>query len=66
LTGSTAGNDDILFFADEGGSWRWEIDWEKVLPVWFRVLSATADPGEYAQRIDAVLKQHYDHGRPRC
>jgi hypothetical protein len=60
-----AGNDDILFFADEGGSWALGIDWEKVLPVWFRVLSATADPGEYAQRIDAVLKQHYDHGRTK-
>ena len=60
-----AGDDDILFFADEGGSWALGIDWEKVLPVWFRVLSATADPGEYVQRIDAVLKQHYVHGRTK-
>ena len=34
------GNDDILFFADEGGSWQVGVDWEDVLPAWFRVLSA--------------------------
>jgi len=57
------GNDDILFFADEGGSWALGIDWQKVLPAWFRVLSATADPAEYAQRVDAILKRHYEYGR---
>jgi hypothetical protein len=25
-------NDDILFFADEGGSWQVGVDWENVLP----------------------------------
>jgi len=60
-----AGEDDILFFADEGGSWALAIDWEKVLPVWFRILSATADPGEYGRRVDSVLKQHYVHGRTK-
>jgi hypothetical protein len=39
-----AGDDDNLFFADEGGSWALGIDWEKVLPAWFRILSAAADP----------------------
>jgi hypothetical protein len=34
-----------------------------VLPAWFRILSATADPGEYVQRVDAILKEHYDYGR---
>ena len=34
------GSDDILFFADEGGSWQVGVDWEDVLPAWFRVLSA--------------------------
>jgi hypothetical protein len=58
-----AGDDDILFFADEGGSWALGIDWENVLPAWFRVLSATANPDDYAQRIDAILKQHYGYGR---
>jgi hypothetical protein len=55
--------DEILFFADEGGSWEVGVDWEIVLPAWFRVLSATAGPSEYAQRISIVLKRHYKRGR---
>ncbi len=57
------GTDDILFFADEGGSWEVGVDWENVLPAWFKVLSATAGPSEYAQGITTVLKRHYNHGR---
>jgi len=56
------GNDDILFFADEGGSWQVGVDWEKVLPAWFRVLSATAGPSEYAQRITTLPKRHHQYG----
>jgi hypothetical protein len=56
------GNDDILFFADEGGSWQVGVDWENVLQAWFRVLSATTGPSEYAERITTVLKRHYKHG----
>lgn len=40
--------EDILFFADEAGSWQVGVDWEKVLPAWFKVLSATVEPKEYA------------------
>jgi hypothetical protein len=57
------GTDDILFFADEGGSWQVGVDWENVLPAWFRVLSATAGPSEYARRITTLLKRHYGQGR---
>ena len=49
------GHDDVIFFADEGGSWQVGVDWARVLPVWFRVLSATAEPEEYAERIMALL-----------
>src|SRR5881397_3116065 len=34
----------------------------RVLPVWFRVLSATAEPEEYAERITALLSCHYSYG----
>ena len=54
--------DDVIFFADEGGSWQVGVDWDKVLPPWFRVLCATAEPEEYARRITALLDHHYDHG----
>lgn len=40
--------DDIVFFADEGGSWQVGVDWPKVLPVWFKILSALVEPAEYA------------------
>jgi hypothetical protein len=51
--------EDIIFFADEAGSWQVGVQWEKVLPSWFKVLSATADPDEYAQRIVGLLKRHH-------
>jgi hypothetical protein len=38
------GNDDVIFFADEGGAWQVDVDWAKVLPSWFRVMSATVTP----------------------
>lgn len=52
------GQDDILFFADEGGAWVVGVDWNKVLPSWFRVLSAAATPEEYAQRIIRMVDHH--------
>ncbi len=55
--------DDVVFFADEGGAWQVGVDWAKVLPVWFRVLSATAVPEEYAQKITMLLGHHLNHGR---
>lgn len=55
--------DDIVFFADEGGSWQMGFDWEKVLPAWFSALSATVEPAEYARRIDEILNRHYAEGR---
>ncbi len=59
------GHDDIIFFADEAGSWQVGVDWAKVLPVWFKVLSATAGPEEYAERITALLGCHYHYGRDK-
>jgi hypothetical protein len=59
------GHDDVIFFADEGGSWQVGVDWDKVLPVWFKILSATAEPEEYAERITALLSRHYLFGRDK-
>ena len=57
--------DDVIFFADEGGSWQVGVDWAKVLPVWFKVLSVTAQPEDYARRIITLLSDHYSHGRAK-
>ena len=53
--------DDIIFFADEAGAWQVGVHWEKVLPPWFKVLSSTAEPEEYVQRIVGLLKRHYGY-----
>jgi hypothetical protein len=58
-------NDDILFFADEGGSWQVGVDWPRVLPVWFQVRSAIDEPEEYARRITALISHHYQYGRDK-
>jgi hypothetical protein len=65
LTHIDEGRDDVIFFADEGDSWQVGVDWAKVLPVWFRVLSATAEPEEYVKRITTLLSCHYCHGRDK-
>ncbi len=41
------------------------MDWCKVLPVWFKVLSTTAEPKEYAERIMGLLFCHYAYGRDK-
>ena len=49
------GDDDIVFFADEGGSWQIGIDWDKVLPAWFKCLAKTAKPAEFAKLTVAAI-----------
>jgi hypothetical protein len=56
-------NDDVIFFADEGGSWQVGVDWARVLPAWFKVLSVTAGPEDFARRITTLLSRHYSYGR---
>jgi hypothetical protein len=56
--------DNIIFFADEAGSWQVGVDWEKVLPSWFKALSATATPEEYATRVVGILNHHCSHEGP--
>jgi hypothetical protein len=50
--------DDVIFFADEGGSWQVNVIWDEVMPAWCKALSATATPDEYAQRIRSFLENH--------
>jgi hypothetical protein len=59
------GHDDVIFFADEGGSWQVGVDWPKVLPVWIKVLAATVEPEEYAGRITALLSHHCHYDRDK-
>lgn len=56
--------DEILFFADDGGSWQFGENWEEILPPWFRALSATASPRDYAERVLAMMKSRCSLERP--
>lgn len=47
--------DDIVFFADEAGSWQVGVDWKTVLPVWFRSLSPGAIPYDWAEEVTDAL-----------
>ncbi len=57
--------DDIIFFADEGGSWQVGVGWENVLPAWFTCLAATTEPEEYAHRVVEVVEKYVDHNRDK-
>jgi hypothetical protein len=57
------GDDRMVFFADEGGSWMVGIDWKQVQPAWFRVLAATADPAEYARRCETFVGRYRNYQR---
>jgi hypothetical protein len=41
---------DVIFFADEGGSWQVGVDWERVLPPWFGAERAARRGGARAAR----------------
>ncbi len=53
--------DDIIFFADEGGSWQVGVDWETVLPLYFQTLAMVAKPKEYAEKVIKIVKSHVNY-----
>jgi hypothetical protein len=58
------GNDDVIFFADEGGSWQVGVDWQTALPAYFRSLAETALPEEFAREVDQAIADFADYERP--
>jgi hypothetical protein len=57
--------DDIIFFADEAGEWQVGVEWERVLPAFFRSLAATAEPEEYAREALKAIDDFVGHDRKR-
>lgn len=57
--------DDIVFFADEAGSWQVGVDWAKVLRAWFVCLSATTKPADYACRVVELVDEFAKHDRKK-
>lgn len=57
--------DDIVFFADEAGSWQVGVDWRATLPAYFRCLAECASPGDYAREVDRTISDFADYERPQ-
>jgi len=55
------GQDGIVFFADDEGSWQVGV-WNEVFPAWFRGLSKNAEPAGFA---DAVVETVEPFARDR-
>ncbi len=56
-------HDDVVFFADEGGSWQVSVDWKKIFPAWFRCVARTAEPDEFARVIVEAVDEFEHFGR---
>ena len=57
------GLDDVVFFADEGGSWQVGVDWDKVLPAWFACLAMTVEPQEFSRRVVDIVDRFASYDR---
>ncbi|MBT9317615.1 hypothetical protein [Leptothoe spongobia] len=53
--------DDIIFFADESGSWQVGVSWENVLPSYFTALAEVVEPEVYAESVVKVVKKHANY-----
>lgn len=60
-----AGHDDVVFFADEGGSWLVGVDWRAALPAYFRCLAASASPEDFAREVARAITDFAEYERPR-
>ncbi len=46
---------DVVFFADEAGSWQVGVLWDRVLPAWFRSLAPGLDADAWAVKVVDAL-----------
>ncbi len=51
---------DIVFFADEGGVWQFNLNWKRILPPYIRCLAKVTAPREFERRADAVIEEFVD------
>jgi hypothetical protein len=59
-----AGNDDVLFFADDGSSLDVGVNWRTALPAYFNCLAKVSSPEEFARNVDAAIEDFVDRDRP--
>ncbi|SFM13362.1 hypothetical protein [Halopseudomonas yangmingensis] len=56
--------DDVVYFAEEAGSWQLGVNWQVVFPAYFRCLAEMASPEEFARTIDQMIRAFAEHERP--
>lgn len=56
-------HDDVIFFADDGGSWQIGVTWRTALPAYFRCLAETVSPELFAQAVDQAITDFAGHDR---
>jgi len=56
--------DDVVYFAEEPGSWQLGVNWRMVFPAYFRCLAEMAPPEEFARTIDQMIRAFAEHERP--
>lgn len=49
--------EEIVFFADDSWEWQLPVQWDEVLTAYFRCLSATCPPAEYARVARTAIKE---------
>lgn len=59
------GRSDIVFFADEAGSWQVGVDWRAALPAYFRCLADGASGDDFALEVDRAITDFAHYERPR-
>ena len=61
------GNDDVVFFADDGSARDIGVNWRLVLPAYFKCLAETeaASPEEFAHPVAQVIADFAQHDRAR-
>ena len=52
--------DDIVFFADEGGTWQFGLNWKRILPPYIRCLAKVVQRSEFERRAEAVIEDFVD------
>ena len=57
-------HDDVVYFADEAGSWQLGVNWRMVFPAYFRCLAEMVSPEEFARTIDQMIRAFAEHERP--
>lgn len=60
------GQDNMLFFADEGSSLDVGVNWRVVLPAYLKCLAETetSSPAEFARAVDEVIAEFGEYDRP--